>query len=351
MELIKALVSNSRNSKFFCSFSEYAENFDLLSEIGNEHFHIRTYRGKISFVLRSVLLPITLLRLAIFLIRNQIELVYVPMAFPWFLPILPILKLCRIPYVLTVHDGQNHYGEGLAVPHLISRIYFRNAYRIVTLSQFVRKQILSNCSVADSTVFVSKLGYFGYKNLDRRPKVFSLHSPMRIVFYGRIRKYKGLEYFLKAVCALEKIDPALRFELYGSGDLSAYEDLLQQVSNIRVENRWLRDDEVCNVFASPCINVCPYIEASQSGVVPVALSCGIPTICTAVGGLAEQVVDGVTGYVVDCADVERGIVNRVLTLQEDPERYNEMSRNCIRYADAELSWDRIAGNLIRFLEL
>ena len=64
-----------------------------------------------------------------------------------------------------------------------------------------------------------------------------------------------------------------------------------------VVNEWLTHAQIDKIQSRYDVIVLPYIEASQSGVVMSAFGAGIPVIVTPVGGLSEQVEDGVTGLV------------------------------------------------------
>jgi glycosyltransferase involved in cell wall biosynthesis len=72
--------------------------------------------------------------------------------------------------------------------------------------------------------------------------------------------------------------------------------------------------------------VLPYIEASQSGVIPMAYTYGKPVIATTVGGLPESVVDGCTGYLVPPRD-ERALAEAILELLNDPSTRHRMGVN------------------------
>jgi glycosyltransferase involved in cell wall biosynthesis len=55
--------------------------------------------------------------------------------------------------------------------------------------------------------------------------------------------------------------------------------------------------------------VLPYIEASQSGLIPIAHAFGKPVVVNSVGGLPEQVIDGLNGYKCHLGDSFSDLVN------------------------------------------
>jgi glycosyltransferase involved in cell wall biosynthesis len=78
-------------------------------------------------------------------------------------------------------------------------------------------------------------------------------------------------------------------------------------------NRYIRDDETVQLFQSASVVVLPYIESSQSGVIPLAYTYGKPVVATAVGGLPEMVIHGVTGLLVPPRD-ERQLADAIVML-------------------------------------
>ena len=59
----------------------------------------------------------------------------------------------------------------------------------------------------------------------------------------------------------------------------------------------MTDQELADEIANSDIVVFPYLEASQSGTIPLCKYLGVPVIVTPVGGLPEQVIEGVDGLI------------------------------------------------------
>ena len=55
------------------------------------------------------------------------------------------------------------------------------------------------------------------------------------------------------------------------------------------------------------------------------MACGVPAVCSRVGGVPELLRDGVEGYLVEAHDVET-MAKRALEIVSTPERHLEMSR-------------------------
>jgi glycosyltransferase involved in cell wall biosynthesis len=125
------------------------------------------------------------------------------------------------------------------------------------------------------------------------------------LFFGYIRRYKGLDTLLEAWRAVRERRPATLIvagEAYE--DAAPYHRLAEAAGAgaVRMMERYVPDDEVEALFKAADVVVLPYRSATQSGVTHVAYALGVPVITTDVGGLAETVVPGETGAVVPPED-------------------------------------------------
>lgn len=157
---------------------------------------------------------------------------------------------------------------------------------------------------------------------DEALKELNLSPDFRyLLFFGFIRKYKGLDILLDAM-ADEKIK-ALPIKLLVAGEF--YEDekpYLEQIEKLKLEKRvllfkdFISNERVKYFFSAADLVVQPYRHATQSGVTQVAYQFNVPMIVTDVGGLAEIVPDGKAGYVVPKTsnDIANAIVK---TFQSD----------------------------------
>jgi len=123
-----------------------------------------------------------------------------------------------------------------------------------------------------------------------------------ILFFGIVRKYKGLDILIRAMpSVLAKMDVRLIVcgEFYE--DRQEYFELAADLGiqeNIRFEDRFVPNEKVGLYFSAADLVVLPYISATQSGIVQLAYYYNKPVIVTDVGGLAEPVSNDKTGYVV-----------------------------------------------------
>ena len=125
------------------------------------------------------------------------------------------------------------------------------------------------------------------------------------LFLGLVRPYKGVELLVEALARLGPDDRDWFLVVAGEPWGGAGETLAAAVAaagvadRVRLNLRWVPEDELPILLAAADLAVLPYRSASQSAVAPIALAHGVPVLATAVGALPELVRDGVNGRVVE----------------------------------------------------
>ncbi|MEZ5045191.1 MAG: glycosyltransferase [Saprospiraceae bacterium] len=125
-----------------------------------------------------------------------------------------------------------------------------------------------------------------------------------ILFFGFIRKYKGLDLLLEALA-----QPAVRnlgIKLIIAGEYYDQADTYEQfikandlTESVVLKTQFISNQEVKYYFAAASLVVQPYRSATQSGISQIAYHFEKPMLVTKVGGLPEIVEDGKVGYVVE----------------------------------------------------
>src|SRR5437868_5764195 len=98
-------------------------------------------------------------------------------------------------------------------------------------------------------------------------------------------------------------------------DFERYRRMMKNPERFLVDNEYISELRAQEYFQRASVVVLPYIEASQSGVIPLAYSAGKPVVATEVGGLPEMVEHGRTGLLVpprDAAQLADAVVRLLL---------------------------------------
>jgi glycosyltransferase involved in cell wall biosynthesis len=114
-------------------------------------------------------------------------------------------------------------------------------------------------------------------------------GPCRLLFFGTIRPYKGLEDLIEAFALLpDGYHLTVAGETWEGWDLPARLIAASPAAGrITFVNRYVTDAEVDELFAGADMVVLPYRRSSASGPLHIAMSHGLPVVVTAVGGLVE----------------------------------------------------------------
>jgi glycosyltransferase involved in cell wall biosynthesis len=127
-----------------------------------------------------------------------------------------------------------------------------------------------------------------------------------ILFFGHVRRYKGLHVLLQAMPHLLARLP-VRLLVVGEfyDDEQAYREQVRALGlehAVTIHSDYVPNEQVGEFFSAADVVVLPYMSATQSAIAQIAYNFNRPVIATNVGGLAEVVIDGRTGYVVPPED-------------------------------------------------
>jgi glycosyltransferase involved in cell wall biosynthesis len=149
-----------------------------------------------------------------------------------------------------------------------------------------------------------------------------------ILFFGFIRKYKGLDLLLEAMKILKEntkseiLNPKLLVAGEFYEDKKNYDELINKLNiadQLILRTDFISDSEVKYYLSACDFVIQPYRHATQSGVTPLAYHFEKPMLVTNVGGLPDLVPDGKVGLV--CEPTPTSIASHILKLYELGEDY------------------------------
>ena len=123
-----------------------------------------------------------------------------------------------------------------------------------------------------------------------------------VLFFGFIRKYKGLDLLLEAMQLLKKDPRPIRLLIAGEfyGNEEQYKTQISKLGiagQLLLHTQFIPDSEVKYYLCAADVVVQPYRNATQSGVTPLAYHFEVPMIVTNVGGLPALVPHDKVGLV------------------------------------------------------
>lgn len=264
------------------------------------------------------------------------------------------LKKMGIKLVVTVHDilpfneKFYDYKSHKKIYELADKIIVQakpNIDRINSLFTGISNKVIyiPHGNFIDHATIISKDKAKDLLGIDKNKKV--------ILFFGQIKKVKGLDVLIKAFNEIIKNDNRDDVLLIIAGkvwgdDFKVYEELINEVdsSKFRCDIKYIPDEQISWYYCSADINVLPYREIYQSGVVHLSYSYEKPVIATNIGSFPEVIINGDTGILVE-KDNYGELKNAIISLIYDDEKMKSMGQKGKKYIQNKFSWDVITKEI------
>ncbi len=251
----------------------------------------------------------------------------------------------RKKMVLTLHDPFLHSGEKNITREFYRKIAFKLIPKIILLNQSQKIDFIKHYKISTKKIFINQLGNYECINLFLNTQ--QKKNEQQIIFFGRISPYKGIEYLCEAMVEVHKILPDLKCVIAGSGkyyfDISKYQNL----KYILIYNRYIGMDELAKLINNSLFTVCPYTDATQSGVIQTSLALNIPIMATKVGGLGEKIKNGHNGILIEEKCNSKVLADSIISLVRNHSLRETMKENIKKdNKDGESSWKQICKKYI-----
>ncbi len=209
---------------------------------------------------------------------KAVNIFIMPSPLDWFL--VKLAKMKKEKVIFIVHEAVPHTGDFWPTKRSISwRI--SNADSLVTLSSFVTSQL--NQLSTEIPILTLWHPIFQINKNSQHEKMdielnFSNNKPI-LLFIGRIKKYKGLDILINNE---KEIKQLCNLVIAGEGKIP------KQLKWATRVNRWLSNHEFTEILNLSQILIFPYKDASQSGIIPMAIDQNKHIIVSRSGALVEQ---------------------------------------------------------------
>ncbi len=289
--------------------------------------------------------PVTWLQVAGKIIKSQPDLLIIPwwVSFwaPQFCTIALLVKLfSKAEVVFLCHNVIEH--ESGFWKKLATKLTFLFADRFITHSKEETSKLhqLLGRNIRVTTAFHPTYA-------DLTPAPVSKESAKKnlgfsgtvLLFFGFVRKYKGLAILLKALPAvIRQNDVTLLVAGEFWTDKKIYLDMIQDIGIshvVRIADKYVPNEEISTYFAAADLVVQPYLSASGSGVCQLAYGLGRPVIATNVGSLSEVIKDRTNGRIVPPGDP--GALAEAIVESLQPEILESYTMNSAKIRD-KFSW-------------
>ncbi|MCX7727030.1 MAG: glycosyltransferase family 4 protein [Chitinispirillaceae bacterium] len=346
-EIASALAKVGKHS-YSLMISENNSLFPKYKSIHLENlFVVKTFKKSFLSLFLNTLLLVNILKIIKIIHREKPDVLFFTMFHPW-IPIVAIISKIMFRNTKIVHVVHNPLNFEAVESKLYNKIInkleelmVKISDNVITLSKSSGEYLVNRIKVSSNKIKILRFG--GHDKAFRESfnhKGFAINNKIRLLFFGRILKYKGIDILINSYSMMleEGIDVSLT--IAGEGPIDA--ELLEKAKKLEVNliNRWLNEEELLRLLEETDIVVIPYKQASQSGPASIATSLGVPVIATKVGGLTEQVFNRVNGILVKPNSPEE-IKEAVKMFIKDRKLFYTLSEGAKNLAKDYLSWENI----------
>jgi len=167
-----------------------------------------------------------------------------------------------------------------------------------------------------------------------------------LLFFGLIRKYKGLDILIESMCEIIKKRNNVKLLIVGENyeSIKKYKELIKKnnlENNISFINHFISEQEIKYWFCSCELVIQPYKKASQSGITALSFQFETPTVCTNISGLSEFIIDNNNGFLSNPNSIDLG-KKILMALNSDL----TLIKKEIRNKKEKLTWNNFVSNLL-----
>lgn len=273
-----------------------------------------------------------------------------------------------VPHVITAHSlepmrpwKEEQLGGGYRVSSWVERTAYNDAQAIIAVSNGMRTDVLNSYPDVDpAKVHVVHNGVptdvYHYDSDTTALEQYGIdQSRPYALFVGRITRQKGIMHLLNAarqfddnvvlvLCASSPDTPEIGVEVANA--VASLRELRGDSSVIWIQEQAARP-QLIQLFSHALAFVCPSVYEPLGIVNLEAMACQTAVVASAVGGIPEVVVDGVTGTLVpytpdSLTGFERNFADAVNAMVADPSRAREMGKAGRARAVEDFGWAAIA---------
>lgn len=254
-----------------------------------------------------------------------------------------LAKLRRYPIVVTKHDVQLHSGAdsliGLRRRSIMFLLALR-AYLFTVHSNHLKTQLIQ---LYPQSRYRTEVIPHGTLSLFKQWADNTIKKePYTCLFFGRMEKYRGLDNLVTIGKLLKKELPEIKIIIAGTGtELKKYLPSFRSLGIFEIHDTFIPDCRVAEFFQRSSLLLLPYHEASQSGVLHVAVAFGLPAVANAVGAIPEVIQDNQHGRLIDVGD-HHGFAKAVTAILRDRGTLARMEEGCLSLG-RKLEYDNLSG--------
>jgi colanic acid/amylovoran biosynthesis glycosyltransferase len=254
------------------------------------------------------------------------------------------------PVVTTFHGYDANRLPGIFGADMYDTLFARGDLFTVG-SDFMKRRIVALGAPAERIVKLPMgvdLSKYRFAERNAAPS-----TAPRLLTVARLVEVKGIEYALRAVAMVKRRFPGVMYRIVGDGPLRRrLEELRRELGlqeNVELLGALPSEAvmplyEAADIFLLPSIVTASGEEENQPVVLAEAQALGVPVVASAIGGVAESMVDGGSGILVPPRDAE-ALARAIIALCEHPEERLRMAQRGRSHVEQEFDLERLNDRL------
>ena len=250
--------------------------------------------------------------------------------------------------ILTMHDPKIHEGWNF----LFTTVSKMSHFLITKVGKFfivhgkqLKKEFSQNYSIKPQNIFIAPLGWYNSNLLKKYSEKNVSIKKGNILFFGRIQKYKGLDFLLESFNDISKTHSYVSLTICGEPLISnflPYKKYIHKGQNIKYIplKNYYDYKKISFYFLRSEMVVLPYISATASGVIPNAMVFKKPVIATSVGAIPETIISGENGILVPPKDKD-ALSKAIISLLDDETFSRKLGINGFNYLQEFQSTEKL----------
>ena len=224
------------------------------------------------------------------------------------------------------------------IPTIYRKIHF------ITVSDSSKEEMIEEGIPAENITIIKNGVSKAYK------PTFAKSSYPHIIYVGRLKRYKRLDYLIKAMKKVEEKVPDVKLSVVGTGEVSTEFKELTNELGLRESITfygYVNEEEKIKLLQNAWLFVTTAEKEGFGLTVIEANACGTPAIAYDVPGLRDSIKHGKTGLLVESGNI-KALSEVIITILEDEELREELSENALEYSK-QFSWDESAVQVLNVL--
>ncbi len=283
--------------------------------------------------------------------KENLDLLHVHYAIPHATAAQLAREITKKPYITTLHGSDVTILGSDPSYEPTNTMSIEHSDAITTVSEYMAHEARSTLGIEKEIhVIPNFVDHELYQPAPCQLIDNPLPRAITLIHVSNFRPVKRIEDLIYSMCIITKQEPNAQLILVGDGPerhrIERLIDRLDIRKNILVTG--YRSDVADMMNCADAMVLCSETESAPLTILE-GMSCGLPVIATNVGGIPEQVQDGVNGYLVPVKHPEE-IAEAALRLNADEKLLNRMGENARKTVMEKYTKDKVLKQYLEVYE-